>query len=162
MEFDVVEITQDIAEEIATWHYPEPYTMYSLSSQEIPILLNPSNRYYAVVGIQNSLVGYWCFGAEARVIGGDYSELEPPVLDVGVGMHPDKTGCGLGKGFVSATLRFASETYNPDRFRVTVAKFNKRSRRTFQALKFVETFRFSRSGDDLEFIQLEREATPVP
>jgi hypothetical protein len=52
--------------------------------------------------------------------------------------------------------------YNPDRFRVTVAEFNKRSRRTFQALKFVETIRFSRPGDDLEFIQLEKEAPPDP
>jgi hypothetical protein len=79
VEFEIVGITQELAEEISTWHYPEPYTMYSLSPQEIPILLDPSNRYFAVVGMERSLIGYCCFGAEARVMGGDYSELEPSV-----------------------------------------------------------------------------------
>jgi ribosomal-protein-alanine N-acetyltransferase len=156
LEFKIVAMTYEFAEEIATWQYPDPYKIYSLSSHVIPILMNPSTDYYAVVNRDEILVGYCCFGAEARVIGGDYSEAQDSVLDIGIGMRPQSTGQGLGKLFVRAILDYAQKRYRPGRFRVTIAEFNKRSLRTFQSLGFCETFRFLRSGDGLEFIQLER------
>lgn len=156
LKFKIVTMTQDFAEEIATWNYPDPYTIYSLSSHVIPILMNPSNAYFAVVSREGILVGYCCFCAEARVMGGDYSKDQNSVVDVGVGMRPEITGQGLGKSFVSAILDYAQKRYRPGRVRVTIAEFNKRSLRTFQSLGFSETFRFIRSGDELEFVQLER------
>jgi len=96
LKFKIVTMTQDFAEEIATWNYPDPYTIYSLSSHVIPVLMNPSNAYFAVVKSEGILVGYCCFGAEARVRGGDYGEKQDSVVDVGIGMRPEITGQGLG------------------------------------------------------------------
>jgi RimJ/RimL family protein N-acetyltransferase len=73
-------------------------------------------------------------------------------------MHPGLVGQGHGSGFVAAILAFAREAFAPQRFRVTIAAFNERSQRTFRKLGFRETSRFTRDGDGLEFIQLERRA----
>jgi len=156
VEFKVVAMSHKDAEEIVSWNYPDPYAIYSLSPNVIPILKNPSKRYFAVLDTSDSLIGYCCFGEEARVVGGEYEEMDESVLDVGVGLQPERTGEGLGKSFVSAILRFARVRYKPERFRVTMAHFNKRSMCTFQSLGFVETFGFNRPDDSMRFIQLER------
>ena len=158
MEFNVVTMSKKAAGEIASWKYPEPYIIYSLSPLDIPFLENPSKRYFAVWDTADSLMGYCCFGEEARVMGGEYDEKDESVLDIGVGMCPERTGNGLGKFFVTAILRFALANYKSLRFRVTVAEFNVRSMRTFQSLNFVETVRFNRPSDGLAFVQLERPA----
>jgi RimJ/RimL family protein N-acetyltransferase len=158
--FKVTAMSKGFAEEIATWQYPPPYTIYSLSNSEVPILMDPEKWYFAVLGVSGSLAGYCCYGKEAQVGGGDYEGVGDRILDVGVGMRPEMTGKGLGKSFVEEVLIYGSERFSPRRFRVTVAAFNKRSLRTFLSLGFVKTQRFNRPGDIREFIQLEREATP--
>ncbi len=156
MDYQVVPITNQDAEDIATWKHPPPYEIYNLSADVIPILLDPLNRYFVVRDDKDHLVGYGCFGSEARVMGGNYSEDDESVLDVGIGMRPDRVGKGEGKRFVDAILLYATQRYKPTRFRVTIAEFNKRSLKTFMSLKFEETCRFTRPGDLLAFIQLER------
>jgi hypothetical protein len=71
-------------------------------------------------------------------------------------MRPDRAGKGEGRRFLGTVLFYAMERYNPTRFRVTIAEFNKRSLKTFKSLRFEETYRFPRPGDSLVFIQLER------
>jgi len=145
------------ASEIASWQYEPPYSIYDLSQEEIPGLLDPGNRYFTVQDESGRLIGYCTYGVEAQVPGGEYLLAEPVVLDVGIGMHPGMVGRGLGKAFVAAILQFAVEAFQPDRFRVSIARFNQRSRRTFLNLGFRQTHSFSRQGDEMEFVQLERE-----
>ena len=52
VEFNVVAMSHKAAEEIATWNYPDPYTIYSLSHHIIPFLKNPSKRYFEQSGPQ--------------------------------------------------------------------------------------------------------------
>jgi len=155
---DIHPLSRQQAEESATWRYDPPYDLYDLQPEHIPLLVDPANRYCAVCDESGQLVGTCCFGAEARVAGGDYLEGEPAVLDVGVSMHPGRVGRGLGTGFVASILEFAQETFAPETLRVTIAEFNRRSQRTFQRLGFAETSRFTRNSDGLVFVQLEREA----
>lgn len=151
----IVPLTERHAEEIITWEYPPPYQRYSLSPEDKSALLNPSYRYHAVESSAGSLIGMCCFGADARVEGGDYVRGEPRVLDVGLGLHPELTGRGFGREFVWAVLSFAGDRFQPETFRVTIADFNQRSVNTFQKFGFKETFRFRRFDDQEDFVQLQ-------
>jgi ribosomal-protein-alanine N-acetyltransferase len=158
MHYQIQPVTAKDAEELATWAYPPPYEIYNLSVDVIPIMLNPLRRYFSVKDEDDQIAGYCCFGQEAKVMGGGYERSEPAVLDIGVGMHPDRVGKGEGSGFVEAILQYALQQYKTEKIRVTIAEFNKRSLKTFLSLGFEETYRFERPCDDLIFIQLERRA----
>jgi RimJ/RimL family protein N-acetyltransferase len=157
MKFTIQPIREGDARQIATWRYDEPYGFYSLSALAIPVLLDPEFRYHSVQDESGRLVGFCCFGEDARVPGGVYTRGEPDVLDVGVGMHPELVGKGQGSAFIAAILGFAVKEFNPAAFRVTIAAFNQRSQRVFFGLGFRETGSFDRDGDGMRFVQLERE-----
>ena len=156
MELTIRQVSIEQAREIAAWRYEPPFSFYDFSEEDCSLLWEPTNRYYSVLDHDQALLGYCCFGKEARVADGNYSEQEPMVLDVGVGMHPDKVGRGLGNKFVDAVLKFGKARFSPAKFRVTVAAFNLRSLKTFYKLGFERTFVFQRSQDGRKFMQLER------
>ncbi len=149
MRFTIVPMTPTHAREVLSWLYEGEYAVYNADSVES--FLVPEYRYHAVLDEAGHLVGYCCFGEDARVPGGIYAEGP---LDLGVGMRPDLTGRGLGRQLAETVLRFAQERYSPESFRVTVAVFNERARRLCESIGFLETGRFT--NDDREFVQLER------
>lgn len=155
MIYSLAPISPDFAQQISTWTYDSFYDLYDFSGDHLPGIVKPEYRYHVVLDENTELVGFCCFGEDARVPGGDYLGGEPQVLDLGVGLRPDLTGQGFGQDFVREVLAFASRTYQPDSFRVTVASFNQRSLKTFQALGFIETHTFTRDQVEIEFIQLE-------
>jgi len=131
------------AREIATWQYDLPHKMYSFKPEDfdenLNHLLNPDYDYYSAFDEQGKLVGYSCFGEDARVAGGDY---EADALDVGLGLRPELTGQGLGTHFLLSILDFAREQYSPAAFRTTFAEFNQRSRRVCEKVGFRELVGF--------------------
>jgi [ribosomal protein S18]-alanine N-acetyltransferase len=145
------------ARAILKWNYEPPYDFYNASSssieEDLRTILDPQNCYYAIADDRNDLVAFYCFGRDARVPGGDYS---PPALDLGSGLRPDLTGQGWGLTLVSAGLEFASRTFAPPAFRVTVAAFNKRALRVYHKANFHDTQSFYRA-DGRKFIVLLRE-----
>lgn len=149
-------LERDQAERIIGWNYGPPFRVYELSPEDLETLFIPKYRYHQVLDGSGDLVGYCCFGEDARVAGGDYSRGEPEVLDVGIGLRPDLVGQGLGHGFVTDILEYARKTFQPDLFRVTVADFNLRSLKTFQKLGFERTNHFDRHPDGMSFTELER------
>jgi len=148
---------RDVRKSVA-WTYDPPYDIYNHPTNRVFQRRDGANRYFSVHDEAGRLIGTCCFGAEARVAGGDYAREEPDMLDVGVSMHPGLVGRGRGGDFVAAILEFGSAEYGPSRFRATIAAFNERSLRTFAKLGFAETFRFEREGDGLAFIQVESDA----
>ena len=158
MTFRIHPMTEIEAHEIISWRYDPPYSFYDLTEEHLPELITEDNRYYAIHDENGTLVGLCCFGTEARVQGGDYLRKEPEVIDIGLGLRPNLTGRGLGKRMLLSILDFAYENFSPDRFRATIAQFNLRSIRTFQALGFSMTHSFIRPEDRLRFLQLERDA----
>jgi RimJ/RimL family protein N-acetyltransferase len=143
------------ARSIAAWRYEPPYDFYN-PGEDIGDLLRPEYQYYAVTAGDGELAGYCCFGADARVPGGDYADDVP--LDVGVGLRPDLTGKGLGEAFLGAVLDFGERTFAPAAFRTTVAAFNQRSRRLCERAGFRPVQRFVCAGDGVEFEVLVRAA----
>lgn len=152
-------LSSEQAQAILRWRYEPPYDIYNMRAEQeaasLEALTDPDNRYYAVTGEHGELMAYCCFGAEARVPGGNY---ESPALDVGMGMRPDLTGQGLGRGYLDAIGKFAARQFSPGVFRITVAAFNERALQLCQQAGFRESQRFTRGGDGLAFIVLVRSA----
>ncbi len=69
--FRLEAMTGAVAREIATWRYAAPYSIYDLSKDVVDEFLDPANRYFSLVDNNGVLVGFCCFGREARVRGGE-------------------------------------------------------------------------------------------
>ena len=119
--------------------------------------LTPEFAYHAVRDTDGDLVGFCCFGPDARVTGGSYFS---PALDVGIGLRPDRTGQGIGGSVLAEVLAFAKERYAPPAFRATIATWNQRSLRTFEKAGFriERTFRSEGHRGGSEWVQVVREA----
>jgi RimJ/RimL family protein N-acetyltransferase len=142
------QLTVDEAERPLGWRYPEPYANYDTEGP-----LGRGLGYFAVEDEDGALVGYGCVGAEARVPGVDE---EPGTLDVGYGMRPELVGRGLGREFVGVVLARAAEGGEAARMRMSILRWNERSRRVAEAHGFRVV------GEAGEFDVLVREATRRP
>ncbi len=138
------ELTVDEAERPLGWRYPGPYATYDAEGP-----LRPELGFFAVEDDAGSLVGYACVGAEARVPG---VEEQPGTVDVGYGMRPDLIGQGHGREFVRAVLVYVVGGDPDARLRMSILRWNERSRRVAQA------HGFSIVGEAGEFDVLVREA----
>ncbi|MEZ4510463.1 MAG: GNAT family N-acetyltransferase [Chloroflexota bacterium] len=146
----------DLAQ-VLSWHYEPPYDVYNLSPQatvenEWPYFEDEENgRFFTITTPDDELIGFCTFFADATVNGGDYSE---DALDIGLGIRPDLTGLGkgVGLGVITAVLAFATATFHPTIFRVTIAAFNQRAQHVWQQAGFQPRQRFGRTGDDFPFI----------
>jgi RimJ/RimL family protein N-acetyltransferase len=145
-------MTEETAHAAVAWRYQGQYAVYDLDEESLPVLLDPANAYYAAFDAHDDLIGFCCFGAEARVPGGDYSDAR--LLDVGVGLRPDLTGRGLGASFMGQVLAFARQTQPARGFRVTIAAFNLRSQRVCERLGFrpAGSFRRENRPDGMPFV----------
>lgn len=142
-------ITATDADEISRWRYPEPYATYNGDPASVPGLLDPRYNYHAVTNPDGELVGYFCFGVDATVPAGrKLGVYDEDALDVGLGMRPDLTGRGLGLGFMQAGLRFARQAFSPPAFRLTVAAFNRRAVKVYEAAGFELIRSFGDRGDE--------------
>jgi RimJ/RimL family protein N-acetyltransferase len=130
--YRIERMTAESAAAIGRWRYPPPYDTYDLEPGDVEHMLNPRYRYHTLWDGE-ALIGYCCFGEDARVPGGAYAD---DALDVGWGMHPGLMGLGRGHGFVGAITAFARASYRPPTMRVTVADFNARSRRVAEHAGF--------------------------
>jgi len=146
------------ARTVLGWRYPPPYEVYNCDprrDEEVQALLNPEFHYQRIAAGDDPLVGYCCFGLDARVAGGDYSAA---ALDIGLMVRPDLNGRGLGAAFVQATLGFAAQQFPSAAWRVTIAGFNRRAQRVWEKAGFRSVQEFGRRGDGMPFRVFTREA----
>lgn len=119
MPYRVRALTAQESDAIVGWRYEGRYATYEVD--EAPA---PADGYFAVEDSRGLMVGYCCYGAEARVPG---IGPEAGVVDVGYGMRPDRVGQGHARPFVAAILAFASQRFDVERFRALVLDWNQRS-----------------------------------
>jgi RimJ/RimL family protein N-acetyltransferase len=162
LRFTLRPITRADAEGISRWRYGEPYSMYDGDPASVPSLLKPRFLYHSVYDECGELVGYFCFGEDARVTAGRPLGVyeKEPALDVGLGMKPNLTSQGLGTEFVLDGLRFAKENLSPPAFRLTVASSNLSAIRVYERVGFeaVETFGARTPDGGREWLLMRREA----
>lgn len=143
MKFAFTQMNEADAREILEWRYDEPYDFYNAEPTELEKdlanLIDPGNAYFALRDEDGRFIAYYCFGREARVEGGDYAEN---AADIGGGLRPDLTGSGFGATFMQVGMDFAALVNASEKFRVTVAAFNKRALKMCENAGFepVETF----------------------
>lgn len=145
------------ATQIAHWQYDAPYDVYNSVSdpseieKAIQSYLDPQNGYYCLIDAHDELVAFCCFGEDAQVPGGDYTNT---ALDIGLGVHPDLTGQGQGQRYIADVLNFAQLTFHSTIFRVTVAAFNERALRAWKKASFQQIQTFSARADGRLFMIL--------
>lgn len=131
MTYAVQPLTPEQGEAMAGWAYPGPWAVYDVTGP-----VDPGEGFWAVVDEDGEVVGFACFGVEARVPGLDE---RPGVLDVGVGMRPDLTGHGRGREFATAVLDHGRAVTGARRLRAVVQDWNARSRALLRNLGFEES-----------------------
>jgi ribosomal-protein-alanine N-acetyltransferase len=143
-------LTREHAEDIASWRYDPPYDVYDMTGAKPEDLLDPALGFHAVL-IGDRLIGFRSFGPDGRVPGWTYDDS---ALDTGGGLRPSLTGQGLGRAAIAAGLDFGRTRFAPAAFRVTVASFNARARRTVESLGFqyVDSFRAARDGREFDVL----------
>jgi ribosomal-protein-alanine N-acetyltransferase len=147
-------MSQADAESMALWHYPEPFSFYdpAADASDLAELLDPALRGDAYVIVEDELgklVGYFSFRPR-----------EAGTLEIGLGLHPDKTGRGLGQGFLQAGLEYARGRFHPDQFVLSVASFNRRAITVYERAGFrlVRVYMHSTNGGLWEFVEMQRPA----
>lgn len=156
----IAPLTFEHAEDIATWRYDAPYDMYDMAGAAPADLLDPAAGLHAVLA-DDRLIGFRSYGPDGQVPGWDYDDS---ALDTGGGLRPSLTGQGLGRVVIAAGLEFGRATFAPVAFRVTVASFNERARRTVESLGFrrVDSFRAARDGREFDVLVRPEVAGPAP
>jgi ribosomal-protein-alanine N-acetyltransferase len=147
--------TRSDADLFCTWRYGGLYAMYDQRAELRANYLEPSFRYHSISDSAGALVGFCCFGADARVLGIAY---EDGALDIGLGMAPALTGQGRGADFVAAIVDFATLKFQPLALRLTVAAFNRRAIAVYSRNRFAEAQRHQlrRYGVTLDFLVMQR------
>ena len=145
MQIAIGPMTEEAARAVLAWRYEGLYAFYNTDPQDLHDGLQEmlAGSYYAATDGHGALVGFFCFGAPAQVPGGHLYDLyADEALDIGLGMRPDLTGRGLGRGFLTAGLDFARQRFAPATFRLAVAAFNQQAIRLDEKLGFqaVATF----------------------
>lgn len=151
-------MTKDRALQISKWQYEYPYSLYDMDSNEDSILELMNGEYYYALDEHDDLFGFICVGGSARVPGGYaagiYTDLRK--LDMGLGLKPDLTGNGKGRGFLSEVLSFLNNLFSGREYQLVVAAFNERAIRVYERMGFVKETHFLSKYEEkeLEFISM--------
>jgi len=139
------------ATEIAAWHYEDPYSFYDWTADgdDLALLLSEEvrlGRFFSALDEDGVLVGFFTL----RMEGDD--------LVIGLGLRPDLTGSGLGRGFVEAGIEFGRRCFDPERIRLSVAAFNERAIRVYEQAGFTHarTFDHETNGGVHSFVEMTR------
>ena len=128
-------MTQTDAEEIARWHYPEPFAFYdwSADANDLAELLSPDLRgdvYFSVRDENGELAGFFGFKRPAS-----------DTVEIGLGLHPG----------------YARSRYAPTRFVLAVAAFNRRAITVYERAGFtaIRVYTHSTNGGEWDFVEME-------
>ena len=153
--WDIHPLGPEEAEAICRWTYPAPYDLYSLSpSDELREELLAGDYYGCCQAGQ--LLGYFCYGSAATIPTVESSPYGGEALDIGLGLAPACCGQGLGRAFLQAGLDFGEKTFGPRSWRLTVADFNRRAQKVYEALGFVTVKKLSHRRSGQPFLLMEK------
>lgn len=130
-------MTQQDAHTIQAWTYEAPYDFYN---QEVSAEGLDELMVYQAVH-DGALIGFYCLGTYAQVPNDTYV-YEDTHTDIGLGLHPDRTGRGHGRPFVRLVMQEAAREGKP--LRLTVAAFNRRAIHLYEQLGFQHVASFEK------------------
>ena len=158
MQLHIENMTVNIARNILTWKYEEPYDFYNNEETDEALDEMLDGSYYALLNEQNAVVGFFCIGKNAQVpIGHQFDVYVDDLVDMGLGMHPNLVGKGNGTAFCTHILQFIEKHYVGKSIRLTVANFNKRAIHLYEKLGFVKVAEFT--SNTTEFMTMIKKQT---
>ena len=126
MDGHIIPMTAELAADIAAWKYPGEYAVYSWEEgSSTDELLDGSS--YALLNSARELIGFYQFGAGARIPAIEEDVYPEGPLDIGLGLRPGLCGLGFGVPFVQC---------GAGDIRLTVAGFNLRARKVYERCGF--------------------------
>lgn len=133
MAFHFVPMEKRYADQIVKWHYPSPFSFYDMEKdpEDLAEFINPKmwpQRYFVGLDEKGTIWGYFSF---------DF-DVTTDILEIGLGLSPDKTGKGFGTSFIQAGLQFAKGVFPYAYVRLSVWKENTRAIRCYEKLGFVK------------------------
>ena len=156
MEFVEQINSKEIAQKIADWEYQSPYDIYNMNGEKDAIEKILSNDYYKY-SYKDILIGYFCFGT-AAIVPNNNKEIyeDEDYIDVGIGLNPQFCNSGRGYNFFSKAVKVGSELYEQNKFRLTVAQFNKRAIKVYKKYGFRKNnnFKVKQNDKTIEFITM--------
>jgi len=146
MDINIVKMTKEYAQQISHWKYDGPYAFYNHSDSNIEGFMD--DTHFACTHISGELVGYFCYGNDARIPTIEENVYDDNFLDIGLGLRPDLCGKGHGLAFFLKGIDYAQLRYNTKNLRLAVATFNERaiklySRAGFYVEREVTNLRFN-------------------
>ncbi len=138
------------ARAVASWTYEQPFDIYNGDPTRFEDYLSIDGRghgFYALADSEREIVGFCCFGEEARVAG--QAPLDG-VVDVGGGVRPDLVSHGIATSLFPAIIDFAVSTFHPTHLRCAIASFNERSTRLCLAAGFSVVRLFDDPGREFQ------------
>ena len=146
-------MTQAEAVAITHWRYPDSYSFYDWTADpdDAALLLDAKRRkgrFFSALDENGELVGFF-----------EFQEKDKDVV-IGLGLHPDLTGRGLGREFLELGMASAQKRFKPERFRLSVATFNKRAIKVYERAGFTTTRSFDHetNGGVYRFLEMTRPA----
>ena len=124
----------EYAEDISTWKYDDIYSFYNHNESNITEYMD--GTYYACLDNDGDLIGYFCFGENARIPTIEDDVYDDDFIDIGLGMKPSLCGKGQGLSFFLSGLNFAIKQFNTKQFRLSVAVFNERAIKVYKNAGF--------------------------
>lgn len=141
--YQIEEMTEEAAYDIASWQYAAPYEIYSFSNNEAEVdeLLN--GLHFAVYA-EDSLIGFAAFGWSAQIQDIKVREIyeDESYTDIAFGLRPELCGKGIGELFVKSIICHIKEMFGDDGIRLTVDANNKRACKLYEKLGFKEIHAF--------------------
>ena len=114
--FRVRQLTIEDGLDLASWSRPGAWHIED--ALEAP---EPDEGYWAVVDSNDTLLGFCCVGAAARVPGAPQDDY---VIDVAIGIRPQLAGRGWSGELGRAAVRYAVSVALDRRLRTTVPEWN--------------------------------------
>ncbi len=151
MQFHFQPMTLDHAQQIDGWRYDGIYRFYNLDEdlddrEEFFDQSTWGNSSFAVVDENEELVGFFGF------------KRENEELVLGLGLHPDHSGKGLGEDFVRAGMEYGKRAFRPNALRLDVATFNQRAITVYERAGFTaeKIFDQKTNGGVYEFLRMTK------
>jgi len=127
-------MTEDYASNISRWKYDDIYSFYDHDENDTSGYMD--GTHFACLNADGELIGYFCFGAEARIPTVENDVYDDAYLDVGLSLRPDLCGKGYGLAFFNNGLNYGKKLYGTNKFRLSVATFNERAIKLYMKLGF--------------------------
>lgn len=142
-----VSSAREIADE---WKYPPPYDFYDMTADPEDYEEFVTPELWPELFLQARRDGrLFGFLSGALSSGGR-------VVEIGLGMRPDRTGRGLGAMFMRRNVELIQEVFPGVEIRLSIASFNQRGIRLYRKSGFcvVRNFVQATNGGEYEFVEM--------